>query len=88
MEIFHCLRNAAQAPEGNGLPPEGSLGIDPEFRAAISWDIRHAKNRKGRSISRYEVAARMSGLTGQEITPGMLYSYYRQVPPQTPSARP
>ena len=46
-----------------------SLDIDAEFRAAISADI------KACPLSRYEIAAKMSELVGQEITESMLYSY-------------
>lgn len=56
-------------------PPPGSLDIDAKLRAAISEDLKHAKDQNGREISRYEVAAKMSDLVGQEITASMLYNW-------------
>ena len=56
-------------------PLNGSMDIDTEIRAAISQDIKHAHDSTGRELSRYEVAARMSELTGIEITKSMLDNF-------------
>lgn len=65
--IFDILRQAqdvSQALGGNAAA--GSLDIDRQFREAVSLDL------KGCTLSRYGVAARMSELTGQEISKAML----------------
>ena len=49
--------------------PEGSLDVNIRFRAAISEAI------KGCPLSRPQIAARMSELTGVEITTSMLNSW-------------
>jgi hypothetical protein len=59
-------------PQGQ---PAGSLDIDSELRAAISEDLKVACDGAGRGISRFEVAARMSELTGREVTASMLYNW-------------
>jgi hypothetical protein len=56
-------------------PPSGSLDIDSEIRAAVSVDLKHAHDQAGRELFRYEVAAKMSELTGTEITKSMLDNY-------------
>lgn len=61
--IFDLLQAATEQP-AEQLP--GSLDIDRQFREAISLDL------KGCTLSRYGVAARMSELTGQEISKAML----------------
>ncbi len=53
----------------------GNLDIDVELRAALSDDLRNAKDEMGRPISRYEVAARMSDFCGMEITASALYNW-------------
>ena len=50
-------------------PKEGSLDIDTEVRHLVSEEL------KGCPYSRYHVAARMSELTGTEITKSMLDSW-------------
>jgi len=47
----------------------GSMDIDRFFREAISESLKNCP------LSRYQVAARMSELTGQEITKAMLDSW-------------
>jgi len=47
----------------------GSMDIDRQFRAAISEALKNCPS------SRWQVAARMSELTGQEITKAMLDSW-------------
>jgi len=47
----------------------GSMDIDRHFREAISEALKNCP------LSRYQVAARMSELTGQEITKAMLDSW-------------
>ena len=51
------------------FPTSGTLDIDSEFRAAVSADLKACPH------SRYQIAARMSELIGQEITDSMLYSW-------------
>ena len=59
----------------NGGIPNGSLDIDQELRCCLSEDLKHAKDGNGRTISRYEVAAKMSELVGREITATMLNNW-------------
>ncbi|MEJ5227222.1 hypothetical protein [Thermodesulfovibrio sp.] len=74
LSIFDWVQKIQQT-QTNTLP-HGSLDIDSEFRAAVSEDLKHAVDpTTGRELSRYEVAARMSELIGQEITASMLYNY-------------
>jgi hypothetical protein len=68
LQKIEMLRSA----QHENTPPSGSLDIDTELRAAVSLDLKHAKDATGRELSRYEVAARMSELTGQEITKSQL----------------
>jgi hypothetical protein len=75
--IFDWLKTAqaqAQASQ-NTCHVAGSCDIDSELRAAISSDLKHAANRAGRELSRFEVAAVMSELVGHEITASMLYNW-------------
>ena len=68
--IFDWLKRAEElARQTDNNPPHGSLDIDSELRAAVSEDI------KACPLSRYQVAARMSELVGQEITESMLYTW-------------
>ncbi len=73
--IFDWLQQAQLAASQNTCIVPGSCDIDSELRAAISQDLKHARNRAGRELSRYEVAALMSELVGQEITASMLYNW-------------
>lgn len=75
VSIFEYLQKAEQLYRNEGIPPLGSLDIDTEVRAAVSFDLKRAHDHTGRELSRYEVAARMSELTGQEITKSMLDNY-------------
>jgi len=71
--IFDWLKKAEELTRQTECIVKGGLDIDSEFRAAISEDIKHAVvSCSGRELSRYEVAARMSDLIGQEITKSML----------------
>jgi hypothetical protein len=73
--IFDWLKQAqAEASQNTCIRP-GSCDIDAELRAAISADLKHARNTAGRELSRYETAALMSELVGQEITASMLYNW-------------
>ncbi len=67
--LFEWLKKAQTLSDQNRIPPLGSLDIDSEYRAAVSADI------KACPLSRYQVAAQMSDLTGQEITESMLYNW-------------
>jgi hypothetical protein len=53
----------------NNHQPAGSFDIDRQFRAAISESLKHCP------LSRWQVSARMSELTGTEITKTMLDSW-------------
>jgi len=74
--IFEYLKSLTlRQAQGDNLassPSNGSLDIQAEIRAAVSYDLKHAHDATGRELSRYEVAARMSELIGQEITKSML----------------
>jgi hypothetical protein len=70
--IFEYLKKAEELSRQMGNPLNGSLDVDAEIRAATSFDLKHAKDSSGHELSRYQVAARMSELTGQEITKSML----------------
>jgi len=67
--LFDWIKRAQQISSQSPYPPHGILDIDTEFRAAVSFDI------KACPFSRYQIAARMSELAGQEITESMLYNW-------------
>jgi hypothetical protein len=67
--LFDWVKRAQTLSAQSEYTPQGSLDIDSELRAAISADI------KGCPLSRDQVAARMSDLTGQQITTDMLNSW-------------
>jgi hypothetical protein len=69
LNIFEWFKQAQDLIGQQTAPANGSLDIDSELRAAVSADI------KACPFSRYQIAARMSELTGQEITESMLYSW-------------
>lgn len=75
LNIFEYIKKAEELSKQSVSPAKGSLDIDSEFRAAVSEDLKQAKDATGRELSRYEVAARMSELVGQEITASMLYNW-------------
>lgn len=58
-----------EAVEEKKAPREGTFDIDRPFREAISAAL------KGCPLSRWQVAARMSELTGTDITKSMLDSW-------------
>lgn len=64
--LFQWLEEQ-QRREAFGVP-KGSLDVDKELKAAIADDIKHAVDERGRELSRATVAARMTDLTGDEIT--------------------
>jgi hypothetical protein len=64
--LFELL---VEVQRDNTAPRAGSLDIDTEVRCAISEEL------KGCPYSRFHVAARMSELTGTEITKAMLDSW-------------
>lgn len=66
ISLFDLLIKNHRAGES---PKEGSLDIDTEFRHLISEIL------KGCPYSRYHISARMSELTGAEITKAMLDSW-------------
>jgi hypothetical protein len=68
--LFEWVKKAqALSSQSSNPPPSGSLDIDSEFRAAVSADI------KASPFSRYQIAARMSELVGQEITESMFNNW-------------
>lgn len=68
--IFDMLLRHGQETESDTRKhPDGSLDVDKQFREAISSALKDSK------LSRYGVAARMSELTGSEITKSMLDSW-------------
>jgi hypothetical protein len=70
--LFDWLRQVEELSQTT-TPVHGSLDIDTELRNALSQDIKHAiVPCTGRELSRYDIAARMSELVGQEITKSQL----------------
>ena len=65
--LFDILKNYQE--QQSIKRPAGSFDIDRIFREAISVALKHCP------LSRWEVAGRMSELTGQEITKSMLDSW-------------
>jgi hypothetical protein len=65
--LFDILKNYQE--ENTGARPAGSFDMDRQFREAISQALKNCP------LSRWQVAARMSELTGQEITKTMLDSW-------------
>jgi hypothetical protein len=64
--LFDLIREMEERkPQGSTV---GSLDIDRAFREAVSQDLKECP------LSRYQVAARMSELVGQDITKTMLDS--------------
>ena len=73
--LFEWVKECEAKCKQDANPAAGSLDVDSELRAAISQDLKHAKDRSGKEISRFEVAAKMSDLVGYEITASMLYNW-------------
>ena len=67
--LFEWVKKAQALSLQSSTLPQGSLDIDAEYRAAVSADI------KACPLSRYQIAARMSEFTGQEITESMLNNW-------------
>lgn len=65
--LFDFLKNYTE--QAQAQRPMGSLDIDRQFREAISQAL------KACPLSRWQVAARMSEMTGQDITKAMLDSW-------------
>ena len=63
--LFDILKNYQEEPQKQA----GSFDIDRKFREAISEALKRCP------LSRYQVAARMSELTGTDITKAMLDSW-------------
>jgi hypothetical protein len=68
--LFDFIRESERTHASNG-----SLSIEKEFKAALSDDLRHARDEYGREISRAQVAARMTDLLGEEISVSMLNNW-------------
>jgi hypothetical protein len=73
--LFEWVKKVAELSRQINTPPKGSLDIDKELRAALSDDIKHARDENGRELSRAEVVARMTDLTCDEITLSMLNNW-------------
>lgn len=73
--LFDWVKRAEELSKQSNNPPKGSLDIDKELKAALSDDLKHAKDENGRELSRAEVAARMTDFTGDEITLSMLNNW-------------
>lgn len=56
----------------------GSFDITKQLKDALAQDLRHACDERGRELSRYEVAARMSNLLGEEITKTVIDNWTAQ----------
>jgi hypothetical protein len=67
--LFDWVKKAQALSDQSQCHPQGSLDVDSELRGAISGDI------KACPLSRYQIAAKMSELVGQEITESMLYNW-------------
>ena len=65
--LIDILKNYQE--ENQTTRPAGSFDIDRQFRELISQALKNCP------LSRWQVAARMSELTGQEITKAMLDSW-------------
>lgn len=86
--IFEYLKKVAlQQAQSNSDRAPGSLDINKELKAAMSEDIRHAMDEKGKELSRYEVAGRMSELLGEDITKTTLDNWTAQSHPHEIPAR-
>lgn len=66
LSLFDALKSYQSQPEKK---PAGSFNIDTAFREAISEALKRCPR------SRWEVAGRMSELTGTDISKSMLDSY-------------
>lgn len=67
--LFDVLTELQTVKTTNHQQPAGSFDIDRQFRAAISEALKHSP------LSRWQIVARMSELTGSEITKSMLDSW-------------
>lgn len=65
--LFDFIKNYQQ--ETHTQRPAGSLDIDRAFRESVSQALKNSP------LSRWQVAARMSELTGQDITKTMIDSW-------------
>jgi len=75
MSLFDYVEQAAQRHRDGETAPAGSLDIDAELVAALKDDLRYAQNESGVYLSVAQVAARMSDLTGREITESMFRNW-------------
>jgi hypothetical protein len=73
--IFDWIKKAEELTRQSANPAPGSMDIDKELKAALTEDLRHAQESSGKDLSRAEVAARMTDLSGAEITSSMLYNW-------------
>lgn len=75
IDIFTQITEQLANPISCAEP--GSCDIDAKFRAAVRWDIKHAKDEHGKELSNEEVAVRMNLLVHPEdkVTSDNLYSW-------------
>lgn len=53
--LFDWIKKAEELTRQAESPPKGSLYIDKELKTALTEDIRHAKDKTGRELSRVEI---------------------------------
>ena len=70
--LFENVKEAFQLTSQADRTAAGSLDIVKDFKAAMAEDLRHASDKNGRLLSRYEVAGAMSELLDKDITKDML----------------
>jgi len=75
LHLFEWIKKSVDLSRQVVNPPEGSLDIDKELKAAITTDIKHATDETGKELSRADIAARMTNLTGDEVTLSMLNNW-------------
>jgi hypothetical protein len=68
LTIYDWIKSQAEKSGPRSNPSPGSLAIIKELKAAMSDDLRYASDELDKPLSRYQVAARMSDLLGEEIT--------------------
>lgn len=75
LNLFDTIKKVEELTRQTQQPVAGTLDIDAQLRHAVSDDIRHAHDATSRLLSRNEIAAKMSDLTGREITASMLNNW-------------
>ncbi len=68
MRLFDLLTEQAQRP----TQAFDIFATEAEFRTSMTEDIKHAVDEHGRSLTRFDVAAKMSNILDKEITKSMI----------------